>query len=186
MAPGSPQRGIARQLGSSHTVAGRAAPGSGTSMKRRMSRKMDRCFRRSVLARYLLLSVARTLSWAHRNSVSWWHKSSCQKAGDLEGWAPGTAHCHGQDRAGGSRGPAPLPGHLLVTPVNASSARAWAGCHSSSLPAAWLLLTHCSHCHSPPVTSRSWASSKSSAMVSPARMRRATLLLVNSGGSCSQ
>lgn len=32
------------------------------------------------------------------------------------------------------------PSAWLVMPVNASLARAWAGCHSSSLPAAWLLL----------------------------------------------
>lgn len=79
---------------------GRAPPASSTSMKCRMSRKMERCFRRSVLARYLLLSVAKTLSWARRNSVSWWHKSSCQK--NRRGWRGcSSRHCP----------PLPSPGH---------------------------------------------------------------------------
>lgn len=79
-------------------------------MKRRTSRKTERCFRHSVLARCLLFSVAKTLSWARRNSVSRWHKPS----------------------------------------------------------------------------SISWASSKTSAMVSPATIHRLTLLLDSSGGSFSQ
>lgn len=57
-------------------------------MKRRTSRKTERCFRRSVLARCLLFSVAKTLSWARRNSVSQWHKPSYQRRGLWERHGP--------------------------------------------------------------------------------------------------
>lgn len=77
---------------------------------------------------------------------------------------------------------APTQPELVLTALTLKGHRQSVGASRSLLPAYLLLPTAAAPQH----TSKSWASSKISAMVSPARIRRVTLLLDSRGGSFSQ